>query len=58
MAHKRCIIAHTFKLARQGLHIICPKEDCRKIIQEFELKSYLGDLKEEFDKILIGNFIK
>lgn len=43
MTHKKCFLANLFQLAKRGLDITCPKDDCKKIISEQEFNMYLGD---------------
>jgi hypothetical protein len=58
MTHKKCFLAHLFQLAKKGLDITCPKEECKKMVSEQEFNIYLGDQREEYDKITLANFMK
>jgi hypothetical protein len=58
MTHKKCFLAHLFQLAKKSLDITCPKDDCKKLVSEQEFNMYLGDQREEYDKIILANFMK
>ena len=55
MTHKDCFLSHLFKLANIGSPITCPKINCNKIVHEQEFTLYLGNRREEFNRIIFAN---
>ncbi len=58
MTHKKCFLAHLMQLAKKGLDITCPKEECKKLVSEQEINMYLGEQRDEYEKAVLAIFIK
>ncbi len=56
--HKSCFLNNLLSLVKKGKPICCPKDGCEKIVAEYEFNQYLGQQREEYDKIMMANFIK
>ena len=52
MINKHCLAETAVTQIKKTKTIVCPKPDCRKQIQDWELRDNMGNDYEEIEKIL------
>jgi hypothetical protein len=52
MIHRHCLSETAVTQIKKTKTIVCPKPDCRKQIQDWELRDNMGNDYEEIEKIL------
>ena len=57
MIHKQCLSETAVQQIKKSKTICCPKVDCRKQIQDWELRDYMGRDYEELEKIIQAQFM-
>jgi hypothetical protein len=52
MIHRQCLSETAVKQIKKSKMICCPRPDCKKQIQDWELRDYMGKDYEEVEKFI------
>lgn len=57
LLHKHCLSETAVHQIKKTKTIVCPKPDCKKQVQDWELREYMGNDYEEVEKIVQAQFM-